>query len=267
MLTLSLASLGALLAALTGVWLLSLRLKDASIVDLFWGCAFVLVAWLGYGYGAGAAPRALLLTVLVTIWGLRLSLYLARRNLGRGEDFRYQAMRRQYGARFPLLSLFIVFWFQGIIAWVVSLPLQAVHASPAPLGLTPWDYAGAALWAAGLFFEAIGDAQLARFKADPANRGKVMDQGLWRYTRHPNYFGDAVLWWGFGLFGVAVGASWTLLGPLLMTFFLRQVSGVTLLERTITQRRPEYASYMARTSAFFPWFPKAKDEREASANE
>jgi steroid 5-alpha reductase family enzyme len=256
MLSLAVLCLLVLLVVLSLVWWVSIKLHDASIVDICWGLTFVLSAWVGLGWGDGAHLRSWLIVGLVSIWGIRLSLYLARRNLGKGEDFRYQEMRRRFGRRFPLLSLFIVFWFQGVISWLVSMPILASLSSPLPIQLTSWDYIGASLWVLGFLFEAIGDRQLASFKADPRNQGKVMDRGLWRYTRHPNYFGNALLWWGLGLFGVSVGASWTLFGPALMTFFLVRVSGVALLERTITQRRPEYADYIQRTSAFFPWFPK-----------
>jgi steroid 5-alpha reductase family enzyme len=252
------ASGTALLAAMLVLWFVSLRLKDASIVDPFWGAGFALATWaaaLAAGRAVSGAPRAALALGLVTLWGLRLSLHLARRNLGHGEDRRYQAMRAAHGSRFPIVSLFTVFLLQGVLLLAISLPLQAaVVAAPAPLGLA--DAVGAGLFAAGFLFEAVGDWQLGRFKADPASRGKVMDRGLWRYTRHPNYFGDALLWWGFGLLGVAAGAPWTLASPALMTYLLLRVSGVSLLERDIGERRPGYREYVARTSAFFPWFPK-----------
>jgi steroid 5-alpha reductase family enzyme len=249
-----LSILGMLLAAQTCVWLLSLPRRDASVVDIFWGLGFVFVAWAGYSFGDGLIERRALLGVLVSLWGLRLTLYLAKRNGGKPEDYRYQAMRRHHGAAFPLRSLFIVFWFQGLVAWLVSLPLQASALSHS--GLSWLDAVGVLLWFIGILFESIGDAQLSRFKADPSNEGKVMRSGLWRYTRHPNYFGDFLLWWGFGLIALSAGAAWSLIGPVLMTFFLLWVSGVALLEKTITRRRPEYEEYIRQTSAFFPWPPK-----------
>lgn len=256
MLSLSLSCLGALLLTLSLLWLLSLRLRDVSIVDIAWGLGFVLVGWLSFFRSGGGLPRRWLLAGLVTLWGVRLAAYLARRNLGKGEDYRYQAMRRRAGPRFPLISLFLVFWLQGGLLWIISLPLQAGIAAAAPAGLTLLDGMGVVLFGLGFGCEALGDRQLARFKADPRNRGKVLDQGLWRYTRHPNYFGDFLLWWGLFLCALATGAAWSAVGPLLLTVLLLRVSGVALLERTITERRPDYAAYQARTSAFFPWPPR-----------
>jgi len=252
------ASSAVILAAMLALWFASVRLRDASIVDLFWGTGFALAAWtaaLATGALEPSRPRALLALAAVTLWGLRLSWHLFRRNVGHGEDRRYQAMRAGHGERFWLVSLFTVFLLQGALVLLISLPLQAAISAPAaPLGLL--DLVGLAVFAAGFLFEAVGDAQLRRFKADPASRGQVMDRGLWRYTRHPNYFGDALLWWGFGLLGVAAGVPWTLLSPAVMTFLLLRVSGVAMLERDIGDRRPGYRAYVARTSAFFPWFPK-----------
>jgi len=252
------ATSAVILAAMLALWFASVRLRDASIVDLFWGTGFAITAWtaaLATGALEPSRPRALLALAAVTLWGLRLSWHLFRRNVGHGEDRRYQAMRAGHGERFWLVSLFTVFLLQGALVLLISLPLQAAISAPAaPLG--PLDLVGLAVFAAGFLFEAVGDAQLRRFKADPASRGQVMDRGLWRYTRHPNYFGDALLWWGFGLLGVAAGAPWTLVSPAVMTFLLLRVSGVAMLERDIGDRRPGYRAYVARTSAFFPWFPK-----------
>jgi len=243
-------------AALTLLWLASLRLRDVSIVDVYWGLGFAQIAIITAALAGGYPWRKLLITLLTVLWGLRLGMYLFWRNAGHGEDYRYQAMRRAHGARFPLVSLVTVFGLQGVLMWLVSLPVQFAQLAPAPAHLTGLDAVGAALWLVGLGFESVGDLQLARFKADPANAGKVMDRGLWRYTRHPNYFGDACVWWGLWLIAAAAGAWWTVLGPLLMTLFLMKVSGVAMLERTIVKRRPEYADYIARTPAFVPWFPK-----------
>jgi steroid 5-alpha reductase family enzyme len=255
MLFLSLSLLAVLVIAQTLMWALSIKMQDASIVDIFWGLGFVLVAWFALLLGNGSTDRRWLLTVMVTLWGLRLTVYLGWRNAGKDEDYRYRAMRRRYGARFPLLSLFIVFWFQGFVAWLISFPIQAIAIYDAPLS---WlDLLGVLLWVIGLSFEAIGDWQLMQFKVDPNNQTKVMQRGLWRYTRHPNYFGDFLVWWGIGCLAWSVGASWSLFGPALMTLFLLKVSGVALLEKTITQRRPEYEEYIKKTSAFFPWVPKA----------
>lgn len=257
MLPLALTTLAVVLGLFFALWLVSLAARDASIVDMVWGAGFVVVAAVGFFLGEGAFPRRALVTAMVALWGLRLSLHLTRRNLGKGEDFRYRAMRAQHGARFPWVSLVTVFGLQALILWVVSFPVQAAQAAAGPASLGPLDFAGLAVWAVGLTFEAVGDAQLARFKADPANAGQVMDRGLWRFTRHPNYFGDCLVWWG--LYGVALGAdggAFTVFAPVVMTFLLTKVSGVPLLERSLKERRPGYAAYIARTSGFFPWPPR-----------
>lgn len=235
-------------------WLVSLALRDASIVDIIWGFGFVLVAWVVMLTLGSTTTRSVVLVTLTSLWGLRLTAYLAWRNIGKGEDYRYVAMRKKYGARFPLVSLFVVFGLQGVLMWVVSLPVQVGQASETAIGWIGWVGAGA--WAVGVFFETVGDLQLARFKADPTNRGKVMNRGLWRYTRHPNYFGDFMVWWGLYLIAAEGGAWWTVVGPLVMTGLLVRYSGAGLLERTITTRRPGYEEYLRTTNAFFPGPPR-----------
>lgn len=250
-------TLAATVALMLGVWLLSLIKKDASIVDTFWGLGFVLIAAVCCGIGEGYEMRRILITALTAIWGLRLAGYIFFRNKGRGEDFRYKAMRARHGKRFPLVSLYSVFAVQGLLMWVISLPLQIGETSRLPARLTWLDWAGATIWLIGFGFESIGDLQLARFKTDPKNKGEVMDRGLWRFTRHPNYFGDALLWWG--LFLIALGTppgAWTLISPLIMTALLMKVSGVALLEKTLMKTKPEYRDYAERTNAFFPWLPR-----------
>lgn len=240
------------------LWLLSLALRDASIVDIWWGPGIALGGAAAWQHAGGSDPRATLLIALAALWALRLGGYLLWRNAGHGEDPRYQAMRRRWGSRFPLVSLASVFAFQGVLQWLVSLPLQVGAAAPgyAPLGAL--DVLGCALFAAGLAFETLGDAQLARFRADRANRGRVLDRGVWRYTRHPNYFGDALAHWGLFAIALATPHGWkTVLAPALMTFLLLRVSGVALLERNIGKRRPDYADYQRRTSAFLPLPPRA----------
>jgi steroid 5-alpha reductase family enzyme len=245
------------LVLLTALWAVSVVAKDSSIVDVFWGSGFVIVAWAAYVLGDGSPDRRLLLVLLVTVWGLRLTAYLARRNLGTPEDYRYAAMRRRHGERWALRSLVLVFWLQGALIWVVSLPVQVAMNDPAPAGLGVLDWIGVGVWVVGLTFEAIGDWQLARFKAEPTNWGKVMDSGLWRYTRHPNYFGDFCVWWGIWLIALATGSAlWTVVGPVVMSVLLIRVSGAALLERSLTKRRAGYADYVARTSPFFPWPPQ-----------
>ena len=255
-----LASAAAIAALMIATWLLSLALGDASIVDIAWGLGFVLVAWVSFAVGDGADARRWLVTLLTTLWGARLAGYLAWRNIGKGEDFRYEAMRRRYGARFGIVSLFLVFGVQGLAMWTVSLPVQAAQVPDTPDSLTVLDFAGIALWCVGMFFETVGDLQLARFKSDPASAGRVMDRGLWRYTRHPNYFGDFCVWWGLYLIALATGdAWWSIAGPLLMSVLLMRVSGVTLLERHLTRNRPGYDDYARRTSSFFPRPPRPAD--------
>lgn len=253
-----LTAYGIILAFMTVLWLVSVRLKNASIVDAFWGAGFVVAAGAYFALTpAGYAPRKWLLLALVAVWGLRLSFYIFQRNHGKPEDFRYQAFRQRYGPGYWWISFFQVFVLQGTLLWLISIPLLAAQFSPTPASLTFFDFAGAAVWAVGLFFEAVGDWQLAQFKQNPANKGKVMNQGLWRYTRHPNYFGDACLWWGYYLIAAGVGGWWTFYGPLIMTILLMRVSGVALLEKTMSQR-PGYKEYVEETSAFFPLPPKKK---------
>jgi steroid 5-alpha reductase family enzyme len=242
-------------------WVVSLVVHDASIVDLVWGFGFVVVAVTAALTGEGPGVRRWLLAALVAVWGLRLSGYLAKRNLGHGEDYRYVAMRKKWGDRFPLVSLFQVFGLQGVLMWTVSLPVQLAAAAGKPTNLGPLAVAGIALWAVGLFFEGVGDAQLARFKAQPDSKGKVMDQGLWRYTRHPNYFGDFCVWWGLFLVAAETGPGrFGVIGPIVMATLLMRVSGVAMLEKTIGSRRKGYDDYIRRTSAFFPRPPKAVAE-------
>lgn len=238
------------------LWLLSLKLKDASIVDIFWGLGFALIAVASYLVTDGYDVRKQLITAFVGIWGVRLAWHIGSRNIGKGEDFRYQAMRKRHGDKFPLVSLYTVFLLQGVLMWIISLPLQAAQVPAEPARLTALDMFGAAVFLIGFFFEAVGDWQLRQFKSDPANKGKLMDRGLWAFTRHPNYFGDALLWWGFYLIACAAGAWWMIFSPLLMTFLLLKVSGVAMLERSLTKTKPEYEAYARRTNAFFPWFPK-----------
>jgi steroid 5-alpha reductase family enzyme len=250
----TLATTAALMLAL---WCVSVWRRDASIVDIFWGAGFVVVAWTTRLVADGSDARGWLLAALTTVWGLRLAGYLAWRNLGKGEDFRYQAMRRRHGSRFPLVSLYLVFGLQGVLMWVVSLPVQAGQVPATPDGLIWLDLVGIGFWAVGLFFETVGDLQLARFKKDPAAKGKVMDRGLWRYTRHPNYFGDFMVWWGLFLVALATGdAWWTVIGPVVMSVLLIRVSGAALLEKSLKNRRAGYDEYVRRTSAFFPRPPR-----------
>lgn len=240
---------------MTSVWLVSVVIRDASIVDIVWGSGFVIVAWSSWLSSDADGPAALAVRVCITVWGLRLAGYLAWRNLGKGEDFRYQAMRRKYGARFPLVSFVTVFLLQGVLMWIVSLPVQVVHHLDPQSSLLL--VVGVGVWLVGLIFEVVGDLQLARFKADPASAGRVMDSGLWRYTRHPNYFGDFLVWWGVAITALSSAASLVgVIGSVVMSVLLMRVSGVPMLEHSMSKRRPGYVEYQRRTSAFFPRPPK-----------
>jgi len=253
-----LAAAIAIVTLMIVVWVISVVIKNASIVDIVWGLGFVVVAWVvRLTTDQGDDARQWLLVALTTMWGLRLAVYLFFRNHGNGEDYRYRAMRKHYGERFGLISLYSVFGLQGALMFVVSLPVQLGQADDTP-GIGAVAILGVVLWLIGMFFEAVGDAQLARFKRNPDSAGKVMSTGLWRYTRHPNYFGDACVWWGIGLVAAETGAgAWGLLGSAVMTFLLRRVSGVTMLEKTIGRRRAGYDEYIRTTSAFIPRPPRS----------
>jgi steroid 5-alpha reductase family enzyme len=246
------------LLALGGVavlgWLTSLPLRNVSIVDSLWSLKFLLCGALYALAQPQHGARSVLVLGLLALWSLRLAIYITWRNRGHGEDRRYQAIRANNQPGFAWKSLYIVFGLQAVLAWVISLPLLGAASGATPLG--PLDAVGALLWLVGIVFEAGGDWQLSRFKANPANQGQVMDRGLWRYTRHPNYFGDFCVWWGFYAFALANGGWWSLPAPLLMTALLMKVSGVTLLEKDIGERRPQYAQYVMRTSAFLPRPPR-----------
>ena len=248
------AALPFLVGAATFTWLMSLPMRNVAIADSLWSLMLFLS---GVVYALNSDPRAPRLSFvlwLLAIWALRLAWHITHRNHGKGEDRRYQEIRERHEPGFAVKSLYLVFWLQAGLAWVISLPLLGAFATNAPLG---WlDYLGVGLWGCGFLFEAVGDWQLARFKKDPANEGKVMDRGLWRYTRHPNYFGELCLWWGFYCFALAAGAWWAVAGPLVISFLLLRVSGVPLLEKDIGKRRPRYADYVLKTNAFFPGPPR-----------
>jgi steroid 5-alpha reductase family enzyme len=246
---------------MTLLWALSLLLKNSSIVDIFWGAGFVIFAWVAFFITPGGfLGRKLLLTTLVTLWGLRLTIHILLRNWGKPEDFRYQVWRTQHGKKWWWYSYFQVFLLQGVLLTLIAAPLLAAQLSAAPARLTALDYIAIPLWLVGFFFEAVGDWQLKRFKSDPANKGKVLDHGVWRYTRHPNYFGDAAQWWAYFLIAASAGGWWTVFSPILMTTLLLRVSGVSLLEKTLDSR-PGYKEYAERTSEFIPWFPKKASTR------
>jgi steroid 5-alpha reductase family enzyme len=245
----------AVLAYLTVLFVVALFKKDNSVVDIGWGPGFILVAGLTFLFWPGTTARQLLLNALVCVWGLRLAVHIALRNRGRGEDFRYAAWRRSWGRWFILRSYFQIFLLQGILMLVISAPLILVNR-PGPAGLRWPDVLGAGVWAVGFLFEAVGDYQLRAFKKDPARKGMIMDRGLWRWTRHPNYFGEAAMWWGIFLIALSVPGGWAaIVSPFVITGLLLRVSGVTLLEKKYAGNAA-YADYIRRTSAFIPWFPK-----------
>lgn len=248
---------GVIMLLMTTLWIFSVLFKNASIVDPFWGFGFVLAAFFYFFAVGNSSPRTFLVLLLVTLWGMRLSLYLGIRNWGKGEDFRYQKFRQDFGPkRYWWFSFFQVFLLQGVLMWLISAPLLAIPFYSSNTDLSVLDYTALIIWIIGIIFEAGGDFQLNRFKKNPANKGKVLNTGLWKYTRHPNYFGDATIWWAYGLFSISVGAWWPFLSALLMTALIIKVSGVVLLEKTLSTTKPQYKSYVEKTSAFIPWFPK-----------
>jgi len=244
----------ALLLVAVVFWFISLLRNDVSIVDSLWSLMFLVVALVYAAMSEPGGPREVLIQVLVAVWALRLSGYITWRNRGEAEDFRYQEIRANNEPGFRYKSLYIVFILQAMLAWVISLPLAAAISGQTEIGLL--DYVGVAVFFVGLFFETVGDLQLSRFRREPANKGKVLDTGLWRYSRHPNYFGNFTIWWGIYLVALSAGGWWTIVSPLLMTFLLLKVSGVALLEKDISDRRPKYEQYIRRTNAFFPGLPR-----------
>lgn len=256
-----LLGLAAVLALFTGLWLVSLIVKNSSIVDMWWGPAILLIGITYQLTTNGAQSRSTMVLALLALWAIRLAWYIGARNIGHGEDFRYAKWRRERGASWWWFSYVKVFVLQAVIAWIISLPIYYAISAPVPIRFNAWDFAGAIVFAIGFFFESLGDEQLRQFKANPASKGRVLDTGLWRFTRHPNYFGEALLWWGFGMFSVAVGGYLGLIGPAIMTFLLIRVSGVALLEKTLQDTKPEYRDYIRRTSSFLPMPRRSVDGR------
>lgn len=247
----------ALLTMMVAGWTISLIFRNVTIVDTLWGLGFVLVAGITFSVADGYPQRKWLLAGLTTLWGLRLSAHLSWRNWGAGEDQRYGAWRKASGKRFWIVSLFKIFILQAVFLWIISLTLQFGQLSPLPARLTWTDVSGLSIWAVGFYFETVSDWQLARFKSDPNNKGKVMSRGLWAYSRHPNYFGEFLIWWGIFLITLSTPNSWwTVISPLVITAVLLKMTGIPLTEKSIVDHRPGYREYMKQTNAFFPWFPK-----------
>lgn len=246
-----------LLSLMTLLWILSVIIKNASIVDIFWGIGFVIVNAFYFSITENIYTRNIILLILVSLWGTRLSTYIGWRNIGKGEDFRYQQFRQNYGPqRYWWFSYFQVFLLQGILLMIISLPLLGAHHNTNSNNLNWLDYLGMLLWVIGFFFESVGDIQMALFKRKKENKGKVLNKGLWKYTRHPNYFGDSTVWSSYGIICMASGIYWPIIGSILMTILIIKVSGVYLLERSLKNKKPEYIEYIRKTSAFVPWFPK-----------
>jgi steroid 5-alpha reductase family enzyme len=237
-----------------GGWLVSLRRKGVGVADILWPISFMLMTIVYVLSIPITGQRPYVVFFLLGVWGARLASFLLRRSLEQTEDRRYQALRRQVGPGFAHRSLYLVFGLQAILAWMMSLSLYMAIAGTTPLGAL--DYAAALLWLVGFFFEVIGDEQLYNFRENPQNRNRVLDQGLWRLSRHPNYFGELCIWWAFWLFAVAAGGWWTLPAPLLATYLLVALAGIPLAERGIEERRPGYGDYARRTSALIPWPPR-----------
>jgi steroid 5-alpha reductase family enzyme len=241
------------LLALVG-WLISLARKNVTHVDSMWSLFLMLSAYTYALLFNDLTPRMFLVLFLVSLWAIRLCVYLTWRNWGPHEDHRYVAIRQNNEPHFWIKSIYIIFGLQAVLAWIISMPLFGAIESK--VLLTRLDVLGGIVFTIGFVWETIGDWQLSIFKANPENKGKVLDTGLWRYSRHPNYFGECCIWWGFYLIAAASGAWWTIAGPILMTLLLLKVSGVALLEKDIAERRPAYLSYIQNTNAFIPWFPK-----------
>lgn len=239
-----------MLALAGATWLLSLVLRDVSIVDSIWSLMFLAASVVYLSGSSDINVRSLLIISLVIIWSLRLSAHLTWRNLGKPEDRRYQAIRKKYSPNFALKSLGIIFVFQAVLAWIISLPLFSALTIPASNIM--FDGIALLLWVTGMYFETVADWQLAKFTSNPANKGKVLDSGLWRYSRHPNYFGECLIWWAFYLLALGSGSWWTIVAPLLMTWLLLKFSGVVMLEEKISSRRPAYSDYVKHTNTFVP---------------
>jgi steroid 5-alpha reductase family enzyme len=246
-----------ILALVTVLWIWSVFIKNVSIVDIFWGVGFVFVNAFYVFMSGDLNARKILILILVSIWGFRLAIYLAYRNIGNGEDFRYQEFRKNYGPkRYWWFSFFQTFLLQGALIMIVSLPLLGINSSASKGTLNVLDYIGIIVWLIGFTFEAVGDFQLSRFKNNYKNKEKVLNTGLWKYTRHPNYFGDSAVWWAYAIFSIAAGSYWQIIGSIVMTLLIIKISGVSLLEKTLKDTKPQYRNYIEKTNSFLPWFPK-----------
>lgn len=249
------ASVLAVLLYMTALFAVALLRKDNSVADVGWGFGFLIVWVVTFVLESGGAPLQFLAGGLVAVWGVRLSAHIYLRNRGRGEDFRYAKWRRDWGRAFVPRSFVRIFLLQGVFMLLVSTPVILINRSSSGAIGAP-AVAGSVVWLIGFVFESVGDAQLRRFKQAPANRGRIMTRGLWKYTRHPNYFGESLMWWGLCIVGLSVAGGWAgLVSPLVLTFLLTRVSGIPMLEKKYWGN-PEFEEYVRRTSAFVPWPPK-----------
>jgi len=251
-----LTQLAVIVIYMTAWYLVSRALTRFDVADIGWGPGFIVSAVTAAAINESLNPRAYLVMALVIIWGMRLSLHVYLRNRGKPEDARYRSWRQEWGKNANIRAFFQIFMLQGLLVMVISLPVTSViRAGRMPF--TILDAAGLLIWAMGFLFEAISDLQLVRFKKDAAHKGKIIMTGLWRYSRHPNYFGEVTLWWGIYLIAVAAGAGWPMIiGPLTITFLILKVSGIPMLEKKY-EGNPEFEEYRQRTSAFFPLPPKS----------
>jgi steroid 5-alpha reductase family enzyme len=246
-----------IMAVMIALWLLSIRIGDVSFIDSFWAFGFVVISTVTYATTDGSPARSLLILSLTMVWGIRLSGYLLSRWRREGADGRYLAMGKRIDGNIHLGFLRKVFLLQGCLLWIVSLPVQLGQVGADPAGLGPLAMIGALAAVFGIAVESVGDWQLARFKGDPQNAGKVMDRGLWRYSRHPNYFGDLCVWWGLFLIAAETAPGrFSFIGPAVLTWILAKWSGAVLIERRMKRSRPGYDAYVERTSRFIPWPPR-----------
>lgn len=248
---------------MTALWVYCVKIRDVSVIDAFWPLGMVILAGTTTLLTQGSEARSLLLLVVTAAWGLRLSMHLFTRWRGHGVDPRYAAilgrLMDRKGWSFAKASFIQVFAMQAVLLMIVCLPAQLGQIAAEPAAIGPIGWIGVALAAIGIAFESIGDAQLKAFRANPGNKGKVLDTGLWRYTRHPNYFGDVCTWWGIWLVAAETAPGlYSIPGPLVLTFLLTRVSGVPMLEHRLKKNRPDYDAYLRRTSSFFPWPPRSE---------
>lgn len=244
-----------ILGFMTFVWIISIILKNSSIVDFFWGLGFIMVSVVSIFLSQIVCLKNYLVLIMVSLWGSRLAIHILIRNWGKGEDYRYQNFRKKAGKNWWIISLFKVFMLQGAILFIISLGIQYINLSLNNLNISIINIIGIFIFLTGFLCESISDIQLYRFVNTKDNNGKVINKGLWKYSRHPNYFGESLIWWGIFFFAIISFESLILIiSPLLITFLIYKVSGVKMLEKDLVKQIPGYKNYMDTTSAFIPWF-------------